>query len=325
MSLALKKNNNEINFLRYIIYHVSLFIFLTLLVLHNLAIAIKIIIYFISDFISILTKKFIMMATERSAGIAKSCLVLVEFLAMNYIKYIDFVLDEEQKQKISSEQNSIKTILANASKRVQTPTKKDVIPAPNTPVVSAEILKKSEAVRQTSTKKSSSNKASEITPSPAHSMLAELSSRKAEKSQLPLEQRYRTSVPSSLDDNHSIYSKSMDFYPSKRYTTSASEKPKRTTTMKLINSTAANRALKNKKRRQYDDDDDDVEEIKSSKQNHIKSQSLSEKNLNLFDERPLLSQPPRTLHLNQSPEINLQAARRYLKVMIKVRKHRNTI
>ena len=104
---------------------------------------------------------------------------------MNYIKYIDLVLDKDQKEKISSNQNSlndkqssIKTILANVSKRVQIPIKKDVISTTlNAPIVSDEILKKSEAARQSST--TPSNKVTEA--SPAFSIFAELSLRKAGK------------------------------------------------------------------------------------------------------------------------------------------------
>src|SRR5687767_5087423 len=147
MSLALKQKD-EINIFTSLVYHISLCAFLTLLIIRNAAIAINIIVYVIGNTLSTFTKQFIMIATERSASIAKSCLVLVEFLAVNYIKYIDF---DDQKPKGSSEQGSIKTILTNASKRVQVPIKKGVtgpMAAPNTPIVSAEILRKSEAARQ---------------------------------------------------------------------------------------------------------------------------------------------------------------------------------
>ncbi|CAG8628519.1 11344_t:CDS:2 [Rhizophagus irregularis] len=238
-----------------------------------------------------------MIAAERSTSITKSCLVLVEFLAMNYIKYIDFAIEEE---KVSSEKGPIKTILSTASKKVLPQVKKDVVSTQkNTPVVSPEILKKSEAVRKsTSTPTNTANKNTEA--SPALSIFAELSLRKAEKDQLSLDQRHRPSVPSSLGGSRTGDWKSLDYYPSKRHSSPAPEKPKRTTTMKLMNSTAANRVLK------------------------IKPQ-LKEINLNLFDERPSLSQPPRKHHLNKSPGMNLQIARRYLKAMVKVRKHRNTI
>jgi hypothetical protein len=179
MSLALKKNN-EINLFCSVVYHVSFCIFLSLLVLHNAIIAIKITLYVTSDFISTFTKQFIMIAAERSTSIAKSCLVLVEFLAMNYIKYIDFALDEEQKEKIISEKSPIKTILTNASKKVQAvqaPVKK----AQNTPIVSPEILKKSEAVRKNATTHTNTaNKETEAS-STALSIFAELSLRKAGK------------------------------------------------------------------------------------------------------------------------------------------------
>lgn len=141
---------------------------------------------------------------------------------------------------------------------------------------------------------------------------------------MPLEQRHRPSVPSSLGGNRTGDWKSFDFYPSKRHSTPASEKPKRTTTIKLMNSTAANRVLKNKRRVQEDDDDEVIRSKSIQKQKVVKSQ-LKDINLNLFDERPSLSQPPRKHHLNKSPGMNLQIARRYLKVMVKVRKHRNTI
>lgn len=174
MSLALKKND-EINLLCSVVYHVSFCIFLSLLVLHNAVIAIKISIYILSDIISTFTKQFIMIATERSTSIAKSCLVLVEFLAMNYIKYIDFALDDE---KVSSEKGPI--ILSTASKKVKAPVKKDVVSTQNTPVVSPEILKKSEAVRKSgSTSTNTANKETEA--SPALSVFAELSLRKAGK------------------------------------------------------------------------------------------------------------------------------------------------
>ncbi|GBB94160.1 hypothetical protein RclHR1_02300001 [Rhizophagus clarus] len=268
-----------------------------------------------------------MMTTERSTSIAKSCLVLVEFLAMNYIKYIDFALDEEQKERFSSEKGPIKTILANASKKIQPPVRNEknhvVTPTQNTPIVSAEILKKSEAVRK-STPTNSVNKESDASPS--FSLLAELSLRKAEKEQLPLEQRHKSLIPSSLGGNRPSNWKSTNFYPSKRYSTPASDKPKRTTTMKLMNSTAANRTLKNKRRVQESDDEDDVVRSKSKQKSRKQTRpQLKEINLNLFDERPLLSQRPRTYHLSKSPEMNLQIARRYLKAMVKVRKHRNTI
>jgi hypothetical protein len=143
-----------------------------------------------------------------------------------------------------------------------------------------------------------------------------------------LEQRHRPSIPSYLGENRpsDLKSSDLDFYPSKRHSTPASEKPKRTTTMKLMNSTAANRVLKNKRRVQ-DDDDEVIRSKSKQKQKQAKQvkPQLKEINLNLYDERPLLSQPPRTHHLNKSPGMNLQIARKCLKVMVKVRKHRNTI
>lgn len=175
MSLALKQKE-EINLFTTLVYHISLCVFLTLLIIRNAAIAINILVYVIGNTLSNFTKQFIMIATERSAGIAKSCLVLVEFLAINYIKYIDF---DDQKQKVSSEQGTIKNILTNASKRVQTPVKKGVTgpiaTAPNAPVVSAEILRKSEAARQIK----SSNKPTEAAP--ANSNFSAFSLRKAGK------------------------------------------------------------------------------------------------------------------------------------------------
>ncbi|CAB4386909.1 unnamed protein product [Rhizophagus irregularis] len=263
-----------------------------------------------------------MIAAERSTSITKSCLVLVEFLAMNYIKYIDFAIEEE---KVSSEKGPIKTILSTASKKVLPQVKKDVVSTQkNTPVVSPEILKKSEAVRKsTSTPTNTANKNTEA--SPALSIFAELSLRKAEKNQLSLDQRHRPSVTSSLGGSRTGDWKSLDYYPSKRHSSPAPEKPKRTTTMKLMNSTAANRVLKSKRRVQdHDDDEDEVIRSKSTQKQKVKPQ-LKEINLNLFDERPSLSQPPRKHHLNKSPGMNLQIARRYLKAMVKVRKHRNTI
>jgi hypothetical protein len=169
MSLALKQKN-EINLFNSVVYHISLWTFLTLLIIRNAAIAINILIYVLGNTLSTFTKQFIMIAAERSASIAKSCLVLVEFLAVNYIKYIDF---DDQKQKVTSEKNSIKTILSNASKRVQTPVKKDItgsIAAPKTPIVSAEILKKSEAVRQI--KPNPANKPTEAAPLSNFSVLS---------------------------------------------------------------------------------------------------------------------------------------------------------
>src|SRR3954454_13410414 len=160
MSLALKQKD-EINLFTSLVYHISLCTFLTLLIIRNAALAINILIYVIGNTLSTFTKQFIMIATERSAGIAKSCLVLVEFLAVNYIKYIDF---DDQKQKGSSEQGSIKTILANASKRVQVPVKRSVTGSIAAPVVSAEILRKSEVARQIGAMSSKSNKPSEAAP-----------------------------------------------------------------------------------------------------------------------------------------------------------------
>lgn len=141
---------------------------------------------------------------------------------------------------------------------------------------------------------------------------------------MSLEQRHRPSVPSSLGGSRTGDWKSLDYYPSKRHSSPAPEKPKRTTTMKLMNSTAANRVLKSKRRVQDDDDEDEVIRSKSTQKQKVKPQ-LKEINLNLFDERPSLSQPPRKHHLNKSPGMNLQIARKYLKAMVKVRKHRNTI
>ncbi|CAB4417038.1 unnamed protein product [Rhizophagus irregularis] len=235
-----------------------------------------------------------MIAAERSTSITKSCLVLVEFLAMNYIKYIDFAIEEE---KVSSEKGPIKTILSTASKKVHPQVKKDVVSTQkNTPVVSPEILKKSEAARKsTSTSTNTANKNTEA--SPALSIFAELSLRKAEKDQLSLEQRHRPSVPSSLGGSRTGDWKSLDYYPSKRHSSPAPEKPKT-------------------------HDNNEINEFNRCKS--FKPQ-LKEINLNLFDERPSLSQPPRKHHLNKSPGMNLQIARKYLKAMVKVRKHRNTI
>ncbi|CAB5368138.1 unnamed protein product [Rhizophagus irregularis] len=145
-----------------------------------------------------------MIAAERSTSITKSCLVLVEFLAMNYIKYIDFAM--KKKSTPSSKENVVST-------------------QKNTPVVSPEILKKSEAVRKsTSTPTNTANKNTEA--SPALSIFAELSLRKAEKDQLSLEQRHRPSVPSSLGGSRTGDWKSLDYYPSKRHSSPAPEKPK---------------------------------------------------------------------------------------------------
>jgi len=59
-----------------------------------------------------------------------------------------------------------------------------------------------------------------------------------------LELRHRPSIPSSLGQNRSSDQNSIGLYPSKRHSTPAFEKQKRTTTMNLIISTAVNRALK---------------------------------------------------------------------------------
>ena len=63
-----------------------------------------------------------------------------------------------------------------------------------------------------------------------------------------MEKRHRPTISSSLRGNRTGDWKSLDFYPSKRHSTPASEKPKRTATMKLMNSTAANRVIKNKRK-----------------------------------------------------------------------------
>ncbi len=93
--------------------------------------------------------------------------------------------------------------------------------------------------------------------------------------------------------------------------------------MKLINSTAANRAMLRAKTKKQNDDEIKYQQ-KSIPNQKPKSES-KDLNLNLSDNRPLLSQPPRTVHLNKTPAAALQVARRYLKIMVKVKNHRNTI
>ena len=142
-----------------------------------------------------------------------------------------------------------------------------------------------------------------------------------------MEQRYRPSIPSPLGQDRSKGSKdwksSIDFRINKRHSTLSSEKPKRTTSMKLINSTAANRAMLRAKTKKQNDDEIKYQQ-KSIPNQKPKSES-KDLNLNLSDNRPLLSQPPRTVHLNKTPAAALQVARRYLKIMVKVKNHRNTI
>ncbi|CAG8509839.1 3913_t:CDS:2 [Funneliformis caledonium] len=259
-----------------------------------------------------------MIASERSASTAKWCLVLIDELLQNM-----------EVQEVSSEATSIKKILANASKRksrsrsASLPTKKGIAGAIAAPVARSDATKKTVAVQPIEAlpkSKSSINKTQEA----ALSMFAELSLRKAEKCRLPKEQKSRPLISSSLGQNRSKDWKSMNICPSKRYSTLATESAKRTTSMKLINSTTANRMMRRVKAKKQQNDIEMKHHQKSTPKPKSKPE-LQDKNLNLSHDRPLLSQRPRTVHLNKSPAVTLQNARKVLKVMMKIRKHRNTI
>ncbi|CAG8487054.1 2234_t:CDS:2 [Diversispora eburnea] len=106
--------------------------------------------------------------------------------------------------------------------------------------------------------------------------------------------------------------------PSKRYSTPIASsipsyliKSKRNMSVKLIISTAANRIMIHQKSRTAA-----ISQL---------SHSIYDKNLKLVEDRPTIYQQRRRLHKKQSPSMTLQVARRCLKIMLKIKNHRNTI
>ncbi|CAI2163773.1 7464_t:CDS:2 [Funneliformis geosporum] len=232
MSLTLKPKG-ELNLFGSVVNHVSLCANFTLSVACKATFAINLLLYVVGSTLAKFTKQFVMIASERSASTAKWCLVLIDEIFSLTIDYVDF--DDKQDQKVSSEATSIKTILANASKRksrsrsASLSAKKGIagtIAAPISPIARSDAVKKTDAsqpIEILPKSKSTINKTHEA----ALSMFAEISLRKSEKCMLTKEQQSRPLIASSLGQNRSKDWKSMNVCPSKRYSTLANENPKR--------------------------------------------------------------------------------------------------
>src|SRR5437764_1374070 len=105
--------------------------------------------------------------------------------------------------------------------------------------------------------------------------------------------------------------------------------------MKLISSTAIYRFFNQKSNVLAKTSSTDPEEFNytsnkklSSKSNNDKDDNnlnSDDKNIRLDCERPTFHQQPRKSHKNLSPAVTLQVSRRYLKLMVRIKRHRNTI
>lgn len=186
------------------------------------------------------------------------------------------------------------------------------------------------------------------TPPPI-SLIGQVLLKRCEKQSLDLKSRYRPAISSSLnpnkkpspsnnennmgDDDH------VKNYPSKRYSTLANSKPKRTQTMKFISSSAIYRFFNQKSNIHEKADPDGYHHYTSSRRssknkNHHDDVSITgnkiinvgdDKNMRLDCERPTFRQQPRTSHTNITPAVTLQVSRKCLKIMVRIRRHRNTI
>ncbi|CAG8719673.1 3870_t:CDS:2 [Gigaspora margarita] len=143
---------------------------------------------------------------------------------------------------------------------------------------------------------------------------------------------YRPRIPSTLNPNRNLERKNINEFPSKRHCHSASTKQKRSMSVKLINSTAANRVIIKQKTKfpslPINQNDELMEnpECIAIKRSSSFNEKINDKNVKLYEERPTINQPKRRLHNNKPPSVSLLLARRYLKIMLKIKNnHRNTI
>ncbi|CAG8498066.1 9933_t:CDS:2 [Dentiscutata heterogama] len=148
------------------------------------------------------------------------------------------------------------------------------------------------------------------------------------------EDYYRPRIPSALNPNRNLERKNVNEIPSKRHSHLASTKQKRSMSVKLINSTAANRVIIkqktkfpslsiNQKSNQSDELMENPECIAIKRSSSVNE--INDKNVKLYEERPTINQPKRRLHSNKPPSVSLSLARRYLKIMLKITNHKNTI
>ncbi|CAH1764126.1 10460_t:CDS:2 [Entrophospora sp. SA101] len=175
---------------------------------------------------------------------------------------------------------------------------------------------------------------------PPISLIGQVLLKRCEKQSLDLKNRYRPAISSSLNPNRKPSPPNnknntgdddlAKNYPSKRYSTLANSRPKpiyrffnqksnilekaSTDPDEYHNYTSSRRSSKNRNHQ------DDVS-ITGNKIINVGD----DKNIRLDRERPTFRQQPRTSHTNITPAVTLQVSRKCLKIMVRIRRHRNTI
>lgn len=304
-----------------IIPHISIVCFFIISAIFYCVLALNFSIFVVGGTLVNYAKTAIMFTTERSRDFGRWCMTLGQgILALT-------VMDISEKSLFSS------PVLSTPPKCKP---QKRTAPIP--------IMQTSVAPKQQQKSFVKLESSSELPPL---SMIGEISLRQCEKSSLCKDSRYRPTIPSSLGPNQpSDQEKIAGVCPSQRFSTSAFARTKRSMSVNFINSTAANRitiyqksrvaAVSQLSHRIYDnkpkvviDTPPTEDECTSTKKSNFicddKETAVKDNNMKLSENRPMVYQQRRRLHNKKSPSMTLELARRYLKIMLKVKMHRNTI
>ncbi|RHZ50630.1 hypothetical protein Glove_494g12 [Diversispora epigaea] len=337
LSTTLQNSNSELVF-KNILFHISDFCIFFISVICLLIFHLNIISCFLVNF----TKSSIMFTTERSRDFGKWCVTLGQGILALALMDI-----------------SEKSLLSSSFQKYITPTSqispKFIIQKP----IPSSLSKRSKS--QSQSQKQLPKQKKEL---PSLSMIGEVTLKRNNSSNYIStknnnniqKQQHCPSISSSLSPNRTKDWKKI-VCPSKRYSTPVTSsipsyliKSKRNMSVKLLISTAANRIMIYQKSRTaavsqlshniYGDNNNNnnynnntsliIDEPTSIKKSNFLDDDeyetiVKDNNLKLVEDRPTIYQQRRRLHKKQSPSTTLQVARGCLKMMLKIKNHRNTI